>query len=177
MTMSISVAPASTERRISSTRSARGERPGGKSSGDGSDGDAGSLERFDGGLHKGVIDADGGDGEVQLLDTEAINQMMLQRIAGFGAQTADAVSGIVAAEGGEIHAGNSTKQPRCLILFLDGAARDVSGGSALDGAGVDADLVDPVDVERNAAIALEKSPIENHGRGLGGVGGVVRGWR
>ena len=137
---------------------ALGERreAGGKSSGDGGDGDAGSLQRFDRGFNEGVIDADGGDGEVKLFDAEALDQMALQRIAGLGAQPPYAVGGIVAAERGQVHAGNGAKQPRRLILFLDGAARAVRGRPALDRAGVDPDLVDPVDIERDALVAFEK---------------------
>ena len=69
--------------------------------------------------------------------------MMLQRIARLGAEAADAVGGVVAAEGSEVHAGDGAEQPRGLRIFLDSAAGDVGGGTALDGAGVDAQLDRP----------------------------------
>ena len=148
---------------------ALGERreAGGESGGNGGDRNAGALERFDGGFDKGVIDADRADGEVQLFNAEGLDELALKRIARLGAETLDALGGIVAAEGGQIHAGDGAEQPRGLIFFFDGAARGVGLRSALDGAGVDADFLDPVEIEGNAAIGFQRTPVEGDGSGCG----------
>ncbi len=83
-----------------------------------------------------------------------------QRAAGLGAEALDALGGVVAGERGEVHAGDGAEQPGGLPVLLDGAAGADGGGAALDGAGVDADLFDPADVERDAVIRREFAPVE-----------------
>jgi len=80
---------------------------------------------------------------------------VLQRLARFGAETANSLVGVVAGECGQVHAGNRAKEPCDLPIFLNGAARDKSGGAALDGAGVYANAFDPIEIERSAAIWLK----------------------
>ena len=104
-----------------------GERrkPCGKSGGDCGHRNAGAFERLDGRFDECVINADRADGEVQLFDAEAFDEMALQRVARLGAEPADAIDGVVTAERGQVHAGDGTEQPRGLRILLHGASGDV----------------------------------------------------
>lgn len=44
-----------------------------------------------------------------------------------------------------------------MVLFFYGAARDERRGAAFDGAGVDADVFDPIEIERHAAIGFQRA--------------------
>ena len=134
MTMSISVAPASTERRISCDAGLERREAGREAGGDGGDGDAGAFERFDGGLDEGVVDADGADVEVQVFDLQSFDEVVFEWAAGLGAEAFDALGGVVAGERGEVHAGDGAEQPGGLPVLLDAAAGADGGGAALDGA-------------------------------------------
>jgi hypothetical protein len=41
-----------------------------------------------------------------------------------------------------------------LVVFFYGSAGDEGLGAALDGTGVDADIFDPIEIERDAAICF-----------------------
>ncbi len=125
---------------------------GGEAGGDGGDGDAGAFERLDGGLDEGVVDADGADVQVEVFDLESLDEVVFEGAAGFGAQTLHALGGVIAGERREVHAGDGAEQPGGLPVLLDAAAGADGGGAALDGGGVDADLFDPADVERDAVV-------------------------
>ena len=73
----------------------------------------------------------------------------------FGAEAADAFVGVVAGESGQVHAGDGAEKPGGLVIFFYGAAGDEGLGAALDGAGVDANVFDPVEIQRDAAIGLQ----------------------
>ena len=120
-----------------------------------------------------MIDADRADGQVQILDAEAFNNVALQRIARLGAEAPHAVGGVVAAEGGQIHAGDGAKQPRGLRFLLYGAPRYVGGRAPLNGTGVDAHALNPIEIERNVAVGFEGAPIEDDGDGSDSVRRVV----
>ena len=97
-----------------------------------------------------------------------------QRAAGLGAEALDALGGVVAGERGEVHAGDGAEQPGGLPVLLDAAAGADGGGAALDGGGVDADLFDPADVERDAAVRDELAAVQGDGNFCAGrVRGAV----
>src|SRR5581483_5026746 len=155
---------------------ARFERrePGGEAGGDGGDRDSGAFESLDGGFDEEVVDADGADVEVEGLDAEGADEMVFERAARFGAEALDALGGVVAGEGGEVHAREGAEEPGGLEVLFDGAAGADGGGAALYGRGVDADLFDPGEVERDAAVGRERAAVEGDGDGgAGGVGGLV----
>ena len=162
MTMSISFAPALTERRISSHAGFERREAGREAGGDGGDGDAGAFERFDGGFDEGVVDADGADVEVQVFDLQSFDEVVFEWAAGFGAEAFDALGGVVAGERGEVHAGDGAEQPGGLPVLLDAAAGADGGGAALDGRGVDADLFDPADVERDAPVGDQFAAVQRY---------------
>ncbi len=137
-----------------------------ESCGNSGDGNAGAFERSNSRLNKRVVDADGADGEMQVLNTEAFNNVTLERVARLGAESADAVGRVVAAQGGQVHAGDGAKQPCCLRFLLYGAPRNMSRRAPLNSAGVDAYALDPVQIEGNAPVGFEGAPIQDDGDGL-----------
>src|SRR5579871_5490061 len=163
MTTSISSAPASTERRISSMRSDKGESPAGKP------------------VDKAVVHADGRHSDVEVFDAQPPYQVLLDRMNALGAQAAHALLGVVAREGRQVHAGDCAQQPRDLPVFLHRAAQDVALRAPFHGAGVDPHLPHPVEIQRNAAIREQRPPAQcgdrSRGRSLqllrGMAGGAV----
>ena len=125
---------------------------GGEAGGDGGDGDAGAFEGFHGRLDEGVVDTDGARLKMEAFDAKGFDDMVLERAAGLGAETADAVGGVVAREGGEVHASDGAEEPGSLPIFLDAATGGNGGGATLHCAGVDADFFYPVEVEGDAAV-------------------------
>jgi hypothetical protein len=88
-------------------------------------------------------------------DAEFCDEFVLEGLAGFGAEAADAFVGVIAGESGQVHAGDGAEQPGGLVVFFYGAARDEGLGAAFDGAGVDANVFDPVEIQGDAAIGLQ----------------------
>src|SRR5882757_4702675 len=131
-----------------------------------------------------MIDTDRADANIQIGNSQLVYQFILQRLASFGAEPADAFIGVVAGERGQVHAGDRADEPGKLPIFFDGAASDQGGGTAFDGAGVDADRFDPFEVERGAAIDVERAASkyrDGRGVGLSQLGGrsvgAEAGWR
>jgi hypothetical protein len=106
---------------------------------------------------------------VQILNAEAFDNVGLQRIAGFGAEASNAFSGIVATERGQIHARYRAQQPSSLVVFLNRTARHVGSSAAFDRAGVYANLVYPVAVERDLPVAFKRAAAEHNGNGFNPV--------
>ena len=77
-----------------------GREAGGEAGGDGGYADAAAFEGAASGLDEDVVDADGGDFDVERFDAEFCDEFVLERLAGFGAEAADAFVGIVAGESG-----------------------------------------------------------------------------
>src|SRR5258708_16048567 len=102
-----------------------------------------------------MIDADRADADFQVGDAQLFNQFVLQRLASLGAEATDSFVSVIAGERGQVHAGDRAEEPGKLPIFFDGAASDQGRGTAFDGAGVDADGLDPLQIERSAAIDLE----------------------
>ena len=106
---------------------------------------------------------------MQILDAEAFNDVALQRVARLGAEPPHAIGRVVAAERGQVHAGDGAQQPRGLRFLFHGAPRNVGRRAALDGAGVHANAFNPIEIERNAAVGFEGAPIQDDGDGLDGM--------
>src|SRR5581483_7155322 len=100
--------------------------------GAGFDGAADLLDaRFERREPGGEAGGDGGDrdsGAFESLD------------GGFDEEALDALGGVVAGEGGEVHAREGAEEPGGLEVLFDGGAGADGGGAALYGRGVDADL-------------------------------------
>jgi hypothetical protein len=73
-------------------------------------------------------------------------------MASLGTQAADTLVGVIAGESCQVHASNRSQKPRCLPFLLYGASRDLGLSAAFDGAGVNAHLAHPIEVERSAAV-------------------------
>src|SRR6266852_6977726 len=80
------------------------------------------------------------------------------------AQTANTLVGVIAGKGRQIHTGNRPQKPRRLPFFFHGSSRDMGLSAALDGAGVDADFSDPIEVEGDAYIWQQRPSGENRNR-------------
>src|ERR1700730_9401057 len=107
-----------------------------------------------------MINADRAGGKVQFLDAQLLNDVSLQGISRLGAEALHAFGAIVAAQGREVHAGDSAEQPSGLKLLLHRAAR-VDGASApLHSAGIDANLLDPFEVEWYPAVRFQGSTVK-----------------
>src|SRR5438445_609036 len=76
------------------------------------------------------------------------------RITFRGAQPQHVGRGVVALEGREVDAGDGAEQPGGLPFLLDGAPGRDGGGAPLHGRAVHAHRADPVEVERDARVAL-----------------------
>src|SRR5437764_8627190 len=101
----------------------------------------------------------------QFANTKLFDQFVLQWLACFCAQSLDAFFRIVSGQSGEIHASDRAQEPGDLPIFFDGTSRDESGGAAFNGTGVYAYGLDPVEVERGAAVDLKRAAGQN-GDGL-----------
>src|SRR5258708_38571983 len=111
-----------------------------------------------------MIDTPYANSNLQIGDSELLNQFILQRLTGLGTQSFDARVGVIARERSQIHAGDGAKQPSQLPIFLHGSPSDKSGGATFDSAGVYADRFDPFEIERGSAIYLQWTAGENgHG--------------
>ena len=143
-------------------RDAFGERreAGGEAGADGGNANAGAFESATGGFDEKMVDADGGDFDVEGCDAEFRDEFMLQRMTAFGAEAADAFVGVVAGKSGEVHDGDGAEKPGGLVVLFYGAARAEGSGAAFDGGGVDADGFDPVEIEGDAAVRLEREIAE-----------------
>src|SRR5208282_2714561 len=150
--------------------SERGE-PGGEAGGDGGYANATAFEGAAGGFDEDVVDADGGDFDVERFDAEFCDEFVLEGLAGFGAETANAFVGVISGERRQIHARNGAEEPGGLVILFYGAACDDRLSAAFDGRGVDADVFDPVEIERDAAVGLQGAAAKV------GEGGVVSGSR
>ena len=98
----------------------------------------------------GVVDADRGDPDGELARAERLEEVVAHRPARLGAQPAHPARRVVARQRGEVHAGDGAQQPGRLPFLLDRAPGAERRGAALDGAAVDPDLLDPVELERHA---------------------------
>ena len=108
----------------------------------------------------------GGNLNIQFFDAEPFDQVVLNRLAGLGTQAANALVSVVARQGGEVHAGDGTQQPRRLPVFFYGAARDVALRPTFDRAGVDPNLLHPIEIQRNAVVRYQGTSRESSDRSV-----------
>ncbi len=73
---------------------------------------------------KEMIDADGSDFDLQIADAELVEEFLLDGLARFGAEAANAFVGIVAGERGQVHASDGAEKPGDLPIFFHRAAGD-----------------------------------------------------
>src|SRR5207244_11361220 len=109
-----------------------------------------------------ALDIEGGD-------AECLNNVVLNGLTGVGTKAANTLVGVGTAQCRQIHARDGAKEPRNLPIFFHGAPRDERCGAALNGAGIYADALDPIEVQRGAAIGLEGTASQG-GDGAGRVG-------
>src|SRR5205814_4483991 len=93
------------------------------------------------------------------------------RLLRLGAQPPHPLIAVVARERREVHAGDRPQEPRDLPVLLHGTTGKERLCTALDGTGVDAYAVDPVQVERDAGVDPQRSPLQLHD------GLALAGWR
>ncbi len=98
-------------------------------------------ERLDGGPDEGVVDADGA-GRDGLVDAERGEDLGAHGVAGLLAEPPDRARRVVAAERRQVDRADGVEQPRGLVRLLDRPPRAERGGAALDGAAVDAHVLD-----------------------------------
>ena len=82
---------------------------------------------------------------------------MLNWLSRFGAKPADAFVGIISRESRQIHARDGAQQPCGLPFFFYGPARDMGLRATLDCAGVDANLLYPIQIKRNAPVRKKRT--------------------
>ena len=148
---------------------------GGKSRRDSGHFDAGAVESSEGGFNKRVVDTNRGDLQVQFLDAEALDQFLLDGLSSLRAKPADTLIGVVGGKGGEIHAGDGAQQPRDLPIFLHGAPGSESLRAAFHCACIDADLLNPVEIEKDARICFVQGTRESERLGADRIETAVPG--
>src|SRR5882724_6708389 len=139
--------------------------PSRKSSGDSGHAYAAALKRSHRRFHKRVIHANRGDLDVQLFNSQALDQIVLDGMPGLGTQAAHALLGVIAREGGQVHTGNGAEQPCRLPVFFYRAAGDVALRPAFDRTSVDANLLQPIKIQRDAAVR-DQRPAGKRGDGV-----------
>jgi hypothetical protein len=130
-------------------------KTGGKAGGDGGNGNAATLQSFDGSFDKQMVDANGADFDLQFAGAELAEEFLLYGLAGFRAKTFDTFVGVVAGKRGQVHAGDRAQEPGNLPVFFHCAARDQGGGTALDGGGINANGFDPIEIEGGASVGMK----------------------
>src|ERR1700688_4229746 len=123
-----------------------------------------ALERVQRSFNKRVVYADGSNFNLQFLDPKLLFYFLLDGVPGLGAQTTNALVGVIAGESSQIHAGNCPQKPRRLPFFFHGSSRDMGLNAALDRAGVDSDFSYPIEVEGNAGIREQRLSGERSNR-------------
>src|SRR5690606_13292941 len=82
-------------------------------------------------------------------------QVAAHRVARLGAEAKHVSPGVVAGKRGQVDQCDRTQQPGSLPVLLHTATRADRGRAALDRAAVDADVPDPVELQREARVARE----------------------
>src|ERR1700686_438753 len=123
-----------------------------------------TLERLLSRFHKRVVHANRGDLNLQFLDPKFLFDLLLDWVPGLGAQTANALVGVIPGKSGQIHAGNRPQKPCRLPFFFHRSSRDMGLNAALDRAGVDSDFSYPIEVEGNAGIREQRLSGERSNR-------------
>ena len=122
---------------------------------------AASFQSMQSGFDEGVINTDSADLHAEFLDAQFVDDVLLDGMARLRTKTAHALVGVVARKSSQVHTRNRAQQPSCLPVFLHSAPRDLRLCSAFDRAGVDANLLQPVQIKRNPRVRQERSARES----------------
>ena len=99
---------------------------------------------------------------------EAVHESLVaHRLAGLGAEAADAALGIVAGKCRQVDAGDRPAEPRRLMVLLDGPAARKGLGAAFDGRAVGLYRAEPCHIQRQARVARLDRLRQVHLRGVG----------
>src|SRR5208337_312478 len=120
-----------------------------------------SLQRELRCLHKTVIHADSADMNVQGCDPQLLYDFLLDRSPGLGAEPPDALLGIIATQGRKVHASDGAEHPGDLPVLYHGAARYQSSRAALDRAGIHANLLQPIQIQRSSAVRRKRASMQH----------------
>ena len=90
--------------------------------------------------------------DVEIFDSQAFYEFVLNRLPGLRAQAADALVGVVSRKGREVHAGDGPQQPCRLPVFFHGATRHMTLRPAFHGAGIHSNLLHPIQIEWYALV-------------------------
>ena len=120
----------------------------------------GVQRRFD----KHVIHANGCDLHFEFFNSQLVHQILLHRLPRLRAQTAHTFFRVIAGKRGQIHARDRPQQPCRLPFLLHGSSRYLGLGAAFHCAGVHANFLHPIQVERNSRVLLERAPAKSRDR-------------
>ena len=133
-------------------------KSGGKTGRDRSHVDPAALDRPASRLHKRVIDAHRRNLNPEALHPKFLREFLLNRLPRLRAQAPHALVGVIAGKRGQVHTGDGAKQPSGLPFLLHRSPRDQRLRAALDRAGIHAHRVNPIQIERDAAVGLQVAP-------------------
>src|SRR6266850_5680356 len=99
-----------------------------------------------------MVDAHSRHLDLQAFDTKLLHDFLLDGLARFGTEPKYAFIRVVTRKRGEVHARDGAEQPRGLPLFFHRTASHQGLRAALHGAGVHANGIYPIYIQRNAAV-------------------------
>src|SRR5260370_35369906 len=117
-----------------------------------------AFDRAPRGFDEGVINTYGSDFDIEALDAKLLLELVLNRLPRLGAQAANSLVGVIAGECRQIHAGDGAQKPSRLPFLLYRSPGADGLRAALDGAGVHAHRVHPIQIQRATAVGLEFAP-------------------
>ena len=128
-------------------------------------GDCGNLHAaaFEGssrGFDEPVIHANSRNLNVKIFHSQMLYQLGLNRLPALGAQAANALVGVVSRQSCQIHTGNCAQQPCRLPVFFHRTTRDMGLRPAFHRAGIDANLLYPIQIDRYSSIGQKRAPIQ-----------------
>ena len=129
-----------------------------KSGGNCSNVNSASLHCVQRSFDESVIHANRPHLNAEFFDTEFLHEILLERLSRLPAQSSHALIRVIARECCQIHARDRAQEPRSLPFFLDGAACHLRLGAAFHGSRVHANVLQPVQIERNADVREERTP-------------------
>src|SRR3982074_599997 len=103
-------------------------------------------------LDESVVDAYRRYLDVQALDAQLLHDFLLERLASFGTEPKYTLVRVITGKRGQVHAGEGAEQARGLPLFFHRASSYEGLRAVLHGAGVHANGIYPIHVQRNAAV-------------------------
>src|SRR5262249_6477628 len=126
--------------------------------------------------NKRVVYAGCGYRDSELLDTQLLSEILLERMFCLCTQAPHPFLGVIAGERSQVHAGNGAQQPGGLPVFFHGAPGYVRLRTTFHGTRVHTNFAYPLEVERYSCVGQEGPAIEGCDR-LIWFGEVVRAGR